>query len=309
MKWGFLVVLVLVLASCQSEVLTVSDVADYSPRHIDYSDPQAVVAVVNGEELRVADVSSSAIRFGIQPTIETFDELLEGLVLARLATQNADPVPDSELEERIDEIRGELPREELEAILAADGLSIDLIKERIREEIVLQRMIGRDVIEPNEAQIREFYAENAAAFVTPERVVIRHFFVANDTRSEEEQLAILQGYLETEDPCAYIAQFSDDESSADPDVCGLLAISRGTVIPEIGFVAYGTPPGVTQVTTSRFGTHIITGEGIIPASSMNLTEAEPIIRDVLREQERLRVADRALSDLLRTARITIYFSR
>ena len=309
MKWGFIVVLALILASCQPQVLTVEDVARYEPRSIDYNDPTSVVAVVNGEELRVADVASSAIRFGIQPTIETFDELLEGVILARLAIQNSDPVPDSELEERIDEIAGELTRDELEAILAAEGLSISLVKERLREEIVLQRMIRSDVISPSEAQIREFYAENAAAFVTLERVVIRHFFLANDTRSEEEQTTILQGYFDAQDQCAYIAQYSDDEMSASPQICGLLAVSRGTTIPELEFGAYGTPPGMTQAVVSRFGTHIVTGEGIIPASSMNLTEAEPIIREILIDQERVRLADRELSNLLKNAEITIYFGR
>jgi parvulin-like peptidyl-prolyl isomerase len=311
MKWGVFVVLVFILASCQSEVLTVADVANYEPRMINYSDSTAVVAIVNGEELRVADVASSAIRYGVQPTIEIFDELLEGLILARLATQSGEPVPEAELEIRIDEIAGNLSRAELEAILAAEGLSIGLIKERIREEIVLQRMIERDVVSPSDDEVRDFYAQNAAAFVTPERVVVRHFFVSNATRSPEEQLEILQGYLdaEPEERCAYLERFTDDRSSADPEVCGLLAITRGTAIPELEYGAYGTPPGITQVVPSRFGTHIVTGEGVVPASSLTLEEAEPTVREILAERERIRIADRALSDLLEGASITIYFSR
>jgi parvulin-like peptidyl-prolyl isomerase len=311
MRWGVFIVLAFILASCQAEMLTVETVADYEARAIDYSDPASVVAVVNGEELRVADVASSAIRYGVQPTIEVFDELLEGLILARLATQRADPVPEAELEERIDEIAGNLSRDELEAILAAEGLSIGLIKERIREEIVLQRMISDDVLEPSDDRVAEYYAQNAAAFVTPERVVIRHFFVSNETLPLEEQQQILQGYLDVdaEERCAYIARFSDDEASADPEVCGLLAISRGTAISELEFAAYGTPPGITQFAQSRFGTHVVTGEGIVPASSLGLEDATPIIREILTEQERIRLADRALSNLLEDATITIYFSR
>ena len=306
MRWGIMFAL-LFLAACSAQQLTVEDVATYEARAIDYSDPTSVVAMVNGDPITVADVRSSAIRFGIVPTSENFDTLLENLIVARVISEQADPVSEDELDRRIDQVAGNLSEEELEAVLNAQGLSIQLVRERIREEIAMRDLLDFEVVGPSEEEVRDFYVENAAAFVTPERVVIRHFFVSNATRTIEEQQQLLQGYVDANasERCDYIERNSD----ATQQNCGLVAISRGSAIPEIEYAAYGTVPGQTRIVSSRAGTHVITVLGVVPATSANLTAATPRIERLLRSQERNRVASRQVSSLLEDAQITIYYSR
>lgn len=310
MRTGLVLIgLLIILASCASETLTISDVARYESRSINYTDATSVVAVVNGEELTVADVRSSAIRYGVAPSEDVFDELLEGLIVARLVTQGVE-VDEADLESRIDDIAGNLTRAELDTVLAAQGLSIELVRERIREELVLTERFSGDGSEPSDEQVREYYAENAGRFVTPERIVFRHFFVENDTRSVEEQERVLEGYLEqnASSRCDYIARNSDDAVSAG-EQCGVLVISRGTVIPELEYGVYGTPRGASRVVASRFGTHIVTVEEIVPVQALNLTEAEPFVREILQAQDRDKRAEQEISALLEDADIVVYYSR
>lgn len=310
MRTGILLIgLLIILASCTSEVLEVSDVATYESRAINYSDASSVVAVVNGEELTVADVRSSAIRFGVAPSDEVFDELLEGLIIARLVSQG-EVVDEADLESRIDDIAGNLSRAELETVLAAQGLSIDLVRERIREELVLTERFSENVAEPSQDRIRAYYANNTMRFITPERIVFQHFFVQNDSRTAEEQQRLLQGYLEenASSRCDYIARYSDDTTSSG-ERCGLLTISRGTLIPELEYGVYGTPRGSSRAVASRFGTHIVTVEEIVPLQALNLTEAEPFVREILLAEDREKAARQEISGLLRDANIVVYYSR
>lgn len=304
-----LVVLSIALSACQGHEVTVKDVAHYVPRQINLSEPSAVVATVNGYNLTVADVASSAIRYGVQPTTSNFDALLDDLIVARLATQNAPPVNESDLSARIASIRGNLTNEQLSAVLASQGLTIGLIKERIREEIAMNELFGGRVVQPSQQDISAYYAQNAASFVTPERVVIRHFFISNATRNASEEEGVLKGYLATNssDLCAYIANHSDDRASASS--CGVMAITRGSVPPGLEYAAYGTPPGTTRVVTASNGIHVITGLGIVPAQSLNLTAATPAITKLLESQERARLAARKVSKLLEKANITVYYLR
>ena len=79
--------------------------------------------------------------------------------------------------------------EELERAMAAQGVNIEDVKQRYREQIMYQMVIQRDVARSvffNDEEIQSFYDEHKEEFQQPARVRLREILISTASRSPEE---------------------------------------------------------------------------------------------------------------------------
>lgn len=130
-------------------------------------------------------VSDAAVR-------EREKDLLRDLIDQQLLLQKGKEfgiTGDVELVKRLDDIRKQMnlsTMEEMEKVAQEQGISFDEFKQNIRNSIVTQQVIGREVgnrIQISNADIEQYYNEHRAELDRPEQVRLSEILIATTTRS------------------------------------------------------------------------------------------------------------------------------
>lgn len=150
-----------------------------------------IVAVVNGEMITFIDLqrygNPEIVRRGLtkqgaeaeKAREKVYREVLDTLVTDILLRQEAEryqiKVSDSEIENEYTKYiqRLQMNRKDFEAQLAIQGSSPQQLKERIKDSILRQRLVGMIIarkINVDEAEIRKYYEENKSEFVKQDNV-------------------------------------------------------------------------------------------------------------------------------------------
>jgi peptidyl-prolyl cis-trans isomerase SurA len=138
-----------------------------------------VWAVVDGRPIRQADVEQ-AYKAVVQPTAEpasaeeqlatqlsVLDELITQNILAERARTTGVAVTDAEVDAAFAERRGGMTDEAMSLQLAQRGLAIDDVKNVLRRELLVQKLLDRDVTEKTavtDPEIAAFFEANRARF-------------------------------------------------------------------------------------------------------------------------------------------------
>ncbi|MGH9581176.1 MAG: foldase protein PrsA, partial [Terriglobales bacterium] len=178
---------------------------------------------------------------------------------------------DTEVIKRLDEIRKQLnleTMEELEKAATAQGVSFEDFKQNIRNNIITQQVIGREVgsrIQITQEEIRQYYEEHQAEMTQPEQVRLSEILVApkagegRQASAEESLAAARSKAAQVLDSIHKGAKFeeaakasSDGPTAAQGGDLGYF--KRGTLAKELEDLAFGMKVGeVSDVIRTRQG--------------------------------------------------------
>ena len=112
----------------------------------------------------------------------------EALIL-QYAKTTTSPSPTPKSASREDDLKANFPNGSWDEMLKARGLSEDDVKQALREQIILDKALAKDVtITP--AQIKQYFDKNHAAFDKPEQVKARHILVADLATAQQSRSRI-----------------------------------------------------------------------------------------------------------------------
>lgn len=225
-------------------------------------------------------------------------------MLEQYASENAIEVPVAQLEETLAEAleqhrrQGQEPGSEQKERLRRQ------IAGRLRVEGLIER-IGKDVAEPSEQQVRDFYEENKGRFAVPEQVRVSH--IVKHINWQCEQSRALETVTEAktrlekgEDFEQLVSKYSDC-----PDKGGDLGyITRGQMVEEFEDVVFNLGPGETSdVFRTRFGFHIAKVYERKSAAVLSFEQAQEQAAGVVKEQMAERALECFVDELKERARI------
>lgn len=107
-----------------------------------------IAAVVNGEPILYSEIVSYARENGIPDLRVARDKVIEKEILLTEAKSEGLKVSDSELERALKDFmasNGIKNEKELKAILKKEGLSLDEFKEKMREQLLIAKLIAKNV--------------------------------------------------------------------------------------------------------------------------------------------------------------------
>jgi peptidyl-prolyl cis-trans isomerase SurA len=289
-----------------------------------------VVAVVNRDVITLGELqghmadylrqSREAPKPGEDRTLQA--KLLQGLVEQRLKLHEAErekiSVDDEEVREQLDEmmkrVRVTTP-EEFEAMVKAQGLTVDEVKKRVREQLMVQKVTRRKVvlrISVTEQEIEQYLRDNREKLETGLTYHARHILFAPDpgggeaawgaalARAEEAWARLKAG----EDFAELAKQASQDPSARDGGDLGML--KRGELSPEIEEPILRLNPGeVSGPIKTPLGYHLFKLESRESLTGDALAQAKQQIRDILFRQKYQTRLDAWLEELKRRAIIEI----
>lgn len=240
----------------------------------------AVLARVNGEAIDKTEferaLKSVEARAGQPVPAEKRDEVYRGvldqIVTLHLLLQEAKArkvaVADTEIETQVAGIKKQFPNEdEFEKALSARGTTVETLRDDIRREIVIGKMMEAEIgpkISVKDADIKDFYDKNPAQFQQAEMFRASHILLRVDQGATEAQKkevrAKMEGLLKEirggADFAALAKQHSQDASAQNGG--DLNFFQKGQMVPPFEQAVMALKPGeVSGVVETQFGLHLI----------------------------------------------------
>lgn len=257
------------------------------------------IATVNGQPI---SRSTFDARLESSPMGRTvLQQLVQETLIEQYAKNNNINVTDAEVDARENQIKANFPTGSWDEMLKARGLTEADVRSALREQVVLDKALAKQVtITP--AQIKQYFDKNRASFDKPEQVTARHILVPNlalATKVEAELKANPQNFA------ALAKQYSTDPGSKDKGG-ELGSFRRGQMVPAFDKVAFSAPIGqISAPVKSPFGYHIIQVESRTPGTKATLASATPQITDTLRQQAEAPLIQPFLQQLQQKATIQV----
>lgn len=231
------------------------------------------------------------------------DKALAGIIEKRLQLQQAERekivVDDAEMKEQLDEIQkrlGAKSEAEFEQMIKAQGLTLEGLKKRLREQLLVERIKRRKVslrISVTEEDIDQYLNSNREKLETGLSFEARHIlFVppagagedgwqASRRRAEDVYTRVMGG----EDFGELAQEFSDDTATA-KNGGRLGVLKRGELAPDIEKAILRLSPGEhSPPFRSEVGYHLFELESKETLAGEQLTQARNQIRDILYKQK------------------------
>ena len=260
------------------------------------------IATVNGQPISRSEFDaklegSPAARGVLQQMVQT-------TLLEQYAKNNNVTVGDDEIKKKEDETKANFPAGSWDDMLKSRGLTEDDVKKILRDQLIIDKALGKD-IHITDAQIKQYFDKNHAAFDKPEQVHARHVLVA-DLATANKVEADLKA---NKDFAAVAKQYSIDPGSKEKG--GDLGFFRhGQMVPAFDQVAFSLPVNkISDPVKTQFGYHVIQVIEKQPAQKATLDSTKDRIATMLRQQQEAPLMTPFLQGMQNKAQISVSDSR
>jgi peptidyl-prolyl cis-trans isomerase SurA len=266
-----------------------------------------VICVVNNDAITLYELDEAEAHY-VYETKQTGmseaqrrqlrDRLLQTIIENRIQLQEAGrekiTAEDSEVQEQLNDIMKKVnapSQKEFEEVLQQQGLTLDGVKKRLRDQILVQRITRRKValrISVTEQEIDNYLKANREKLETGLTFEARHILFLPDagkaeagwTAARQRAERVYALAVEGQDFAVLAKEYSEDPSGKDGGSLGTL--KRGELTPEIEQAILRLSPGETsRPTRSPVGYHLFHLVARETLSGEALTQARSQIRDIL----------------------------
>lgn len=287
----------------------------------------AVVATVDKEAILQSEIVNE-----IRPALEgvtgeaeaqelfdaTLDQAIEQKILYREGVLNDIKITDEQLEERMKRYRDQFDSEDAFLKALADaGETMSDLRERIRKQTVAlsmgmsKRMQLEKEITISEAEVAQYYQDNASSYQKPERVKLYRIFIAaeKDEASRAKALARIEALREElslgADFSQLATQHSEGPGASEGGFVGW--IGRNDLVPELENVAFSLAPGdISPVIETEFGMMLLKVEEKVEAGLATFDEVRNEIEPTLRQQYADEKYQKWMDELRKRSRVRKY---
>jgi peptidyl-prolyl cis-trans isomerase SurA len=235
-------------------------------------------------------------------------EFLDQLVLRRLQLQYAGQIginaSENEINAALKDVlnRNNMTQEALTALLIREGLTLQDYKDRLREQIILARLMNQTVrsrVSVDASEVEAYYKAHQDDFSQPAQARVRHIFFRIDPEAAPPQVdavrerasQVLQEARNGGDFGDLARRYSEDATAANGGDLGV--IKRGQALPEFEEVIFALREGdVSEVVRTPNGLHIVKIDAFTKGSEQSFPEIKAEIeRRLLQEKIEQRFQD------------------
>jgi len=217
-------------------------------------------------------------------------EFLDQLILKRLQLQYANQigltVSESDINAALKDVlsRNNLTQEQLVDLLTREGFTMQDYKDRLREQIILARLMNQTVrsrVSVDAREVEAYYQAHADEFNRPDEVKVRHIFFRLDSTVPPPQraavhdkaLRVLHEARNGSDFASLAQRYSEDATAQVGGDLGI--IRRGQALSEFEEVIFNLKEGeISEVIRTPNGLHIVKVEAISQGASRPLADVK-----------------------------------
>ncbi|HEY7038230.1 MAG TPA: peptidylprolyl isomerase [Methylomirabilota bacterium] len=270
-----------------------------------------VICVVNNDAITMYELDEAELYY-LAETREKVQEgearkvlrerLLQNLIENRIQLQQAERekvvIEDAEVAENIADVMKKLKvtdEKQFDQVMKSQGLTMEAVKKRMREQLMVQRVIRRKValrISVTEQEIDKYIADNRDKLETGLTFSARHILLQPDPSKGEEgwldarkRADEVYGYLlEGQDFAELAKKYSDDPSARDGGSLG--SLKKGELAPDIEEAILRLTPGEASTPfRSQVGYHIFRLDSRDSLTGEALTQVRGQVREILYRQK------------------------
>ncbi len=269
------------------------------------------VAVVEGVEIKKADLETAFARVltaqGIpadqlppEQRMQGYRMILDDLILEKLINKRAadTKVTDEEVAAKIEGFKAKMGSEEaFKAQIEKSGLTLDKVKENIRDGLRQERWIdsqikGQDAV--TDADAEDFYKKNPDQFKQPEQVRASHILITVEKDAKPEVVAekekaakAIADRVKKGEAFDKLAKELSEDPSAKQNSGDLNYFGREQMVPEFSDAAFKMKKDeISDPVRSSFGFHVIKVTDHKDAETVTFEKAKPKLLDFLKKQKR-----------------------
>ncbi len=241
------------------------------------------IATVNGQKISRAEFNDKLA--ALPQAKAVLNQLVQGVLVDQYAKDNNVQIADADISKKLDEIKARFPAGQFDSVLKQQGLTDTDVRNIIRQQLVIERAVGKDIT-VTDADIKKYFDQNHASLDKGEQVHARHILVA-DLKTAELVESKLKGGATFED---LAKQYSVDPGSKDKGG-DLGFFGRGQMTKDFETAAFALKPNqVSAPVKSPFGYHVIQLLEYKPAEKATLASSHDKIKELLtQQQEQLQV--------------------
>jgi parvulin-like peptidyl-prolyl isomerase len=236
----------------------------------------------------------------------------QNLVAKALLAEEADRRTAAPAESDIDAVIEDMKREQGEFQFAAMAATAPGQLEGIREEIAsnirTQRMlqeVWKDLPEPTEDELRKYYDDNIAVFMSPEQLRASH--ISKNPGHGENRAGVYEKLREVRKQLLAGASFDDlarEHSDKGKEQIDLGFFKRGELPEEFELVTFSMEVGeLSPIFASTYGFHIAKVTDRLAPSPKPFEESRDTARQILIEERRKAKTQSLVDELKLTAKI------
>ncbi len=282
-----------------------------------------VAAKVNGETISTEDVNAQLEQLkkqypnmftgadGEGRLLDFKQRIVDNLVNAKLVEQAAKDkgidVADSDIDKQIEQLRAGFKDEaQFEAALKTAGMTLDSLKESIRQQLVTNKLMETlsSSQQVTQAELQEYYDANKAQFAQKAQKRSSHVLFKTTDKAKAEKVLkdIKSGEITLADAAK---KYSIDNVTASKG--GDLGWPNGTsYVPEfqaaVDRLDKGEMSGLVQ---SSYGYHIITVTDTRAAKQQTLAEVKAQIEQIIVQKRKAEAYQKFLDELRKNAKIEV----
>lgn len=236
------------------------------------------IVSVNGQDITKAELDNKLE--GGPSGKQTLNQLVQAALIDQYAKDNKIVVSDAEVQKKEDEIKARYQGDQFNQILKQQGLTEDDVKKILRQQVELEKAVGKDA-HVSDADVKAYFDKNHATLDKPEQVRARHILVADLKTANEVEAQLKKGAN-----FATLAQKYSTDPSSKVKGGELGFFGHGAMVPSFDKAAFSLPVGkISAPVKSPFGYHIIQVEQKLPAKKATLANSQAQIRAQLQQQQ------------------------
>ncbi len=290
-----------------------------------------IVAVVNNEVITQTELNDILLpvytqyksTYSDEELLKKIDEakknILYQLIEDRLILQEARkigmPATDEEVNERLQQIKSQFANsEEFKSILASQGLTVADLKEKYKEQIMIKKMINREVrsrVNVTPIEVALFYEKNKNDFNVSAQAKVMTIMIRKNEESPEtnsdslKKIKMIEFKIaEGEDFSKLAREYSQDPSAVEGGDMGY--INKGQMMKKINEVIFSLEPGeISETIETPVGYHIFKIIEVKEAGIESFDEARPQIENYLFQEKAKERFDEWMNGLKENAYISV----
>lgn len=235
------------------------------------------------------------------------ENVIERVLINQEAKENGGKIPKDQIESALAKLKEQYT--DPEQLYKALGLRDDGdIKEQIEMQMRVEQRLNeacKDLPEPQQAAVQEYYQENKEQFKTSESARVAHIvkYVNWQTDEETAHNAIKEAHDELKNGAAFETVVDKYTDCADGGG-DLGYVAKGQMVEEFEDVVFNLGLGeVSDIFRTRFGFHIAKVYDRKPAAVPELKQVKDEIVNALQEQMRGKAIDDFIDGLKNKAKI------
>jgi parvulin-like peptidyl-prolyl isomerase len=256
------------------------------------------VATVNGASISRADFDAKLE--SAPSALGTLQQLVQAKLVEQYAQKNNITITEDDITKREDDVKANFPPGSWADVLKSHGLTEGDFRALLRQNAIIDKAVGKD-IKISDAQIKQYFDKNHAAFDKPAQVQVRHILVP-DLKTALKVEADLKG---GKDFATEAKAVSMDPGSRDKGG-DLGLVHHGQMVPSFEQAAFSQAVGVVgPPVKSPYGYHVIQVESKVPAVTATLANQHDRIESMLRQQQEAPQIQPFMQSLQTTATINV----